>query len=635
MSRTRTATAADTRPIFISYRRDDTSGYAGRLADDLAEMFGDEHVFRDVIKIEPGRDYVEVIDAALDSCSAMVVVIGREWVGSADATGRRRLDNPEDVLRLEVTAALERDTLVIPVLVEDAPMPGPDHLPEPLHGLSRRQAIKLTDTHWDLDLARLATAIESAPGAPSRRRPSSSSKWGGIPRPVLAAAGVVVVLALVVLGAALFTGDGSGPQRMTGSFNIAVADFESLDANGDVVASGAASQLSTRFRRLLELDVRAIDGGQEVQHQGIGRLRGASVDERADAAERVGRDIGADVVVYGVLQSDSGASVLTPEFYLTDRLLFDSSEVVGHHLLGSPIAVPGDAQRTAVQNQLLDQLGARSRILAESIVALGYSSVDNHPAAFDRLTAAEQLPGWLPEQGKEVLYLLLGNAAGKVGRLFDAERSYDRALALSPDYSRASLGKAEVIYHRARGDCVSDEVDVAGLQRSLEIYGNARSGRLPAGAEVPAKAAMGEGRVFVCLSQSLNADRWADAESRLLQVIQAYGGRNVRLRELAAEAHAELGLVYRPSGLDEPGARDKYLRAADEYETAIKLYQETARRRDRQALFYSQLDYLYTRVPDLARADAAHANAIRLAPDPIAAQLYQEAHDKDRARKAS
>jgi len=630
----RTATATDTRPIFISYRRDDTSGYAGRLADDLAELFGEKHVFRDVIKIEPGRDYVEVIDAALDSCAAMVVVIGREWVNSLDDTGRRRLDNPGDMLRLEVTAALKRNTLVIPVLVEDAGMPRTDELPEPLHGLSRRQAIELSDTNWDHDLARLATAIESAPGAPMRRRPSSGTRWPNVPTPALAAAGVVVVLALAVVGVALLLGDGNGPQRMSGSFNIAVADFEALDNQGDVVSSSAASQLSTRFRRLLELDVKAIDGGREVQHQGIGRLRGGTVDERAAAAEGVAREIGADVVVYGVLQSDGGASVLMPEFYVADRLLSDSSEVVGHHLLGSSISVPGDAQRTAVQNQLLDQLGARSRVLAEALVALGYASVDDFPAALAHLTAAEQLPGWAPEQGKEVLYLLLGNAAGRVGRLADAERHYDRSLVLSPDYSRASLGKAEVVYHGARGDCVST-ADAAGLQRSLGLYGVARSGRLPAGAEVPAKAAMGEGRVLACLSQSLLADRWAEAEARFLQVIQAYGGRNVRVRELAAEAHAELGWVYRPFGPDDPGARDKYLRAADEYEAAIKLYQETGRRRNRQAFFFSQLGYLLTRAGDATGASEAHTTAIRLAPDSVMAERYRQAQEQDRTVRPS
>jgi tetratricopeptide (TPR) repeat protein len=624
------AAPAGTRPIFISYRRDDTSGYAGRLHDDLSDLFGPQGVFRDVVRIDPGKDFLQVIGDALESCAVMVVVIGREWLSSVDQAGQRRLDNPDDVLRLEVHAALQRDTMVIPVLVEKAAMPTATQLPEALRGLARRQAIELTDVNWDHDLARLAAAIEAIPGAPARRRPKTVGRKK-LPARALAAVGGVLALILVVTGIRLISRGDAPVEPMTGRFNIAVAEFTQVDAAGDLVASSTASLLAKRFDRLVDQDVKAIDGGREVQHRLIGRLSGTDPEQRAAAAEEAAEELAADIVVYGVLQSDASSSVLTPEFYVTDRLLFDASEVVGHHQLGSPIRSPGDAERLTVQNQLLDQLAARSQVLAEATVALGSYSLGDFASALNHLLVAEQQPGWADEDGKEVLYLLLGNAAGKVGRLDDAEAYYDRALALRPDYSRASLGKAETIYHRAKGACEQGQIDADGLGRSLEVYAAARAGRLPAGAEVPAVAAFGEGRVLLCLSQALAGDRWGEAEVRFRQVIDAYGGRNPRLAELAAEAHANLGFIYRPAGPDEPGARDQYLRAAGEYQEAIALYQASNRSHDRQALYFSQLGYLFYRLGDVARADAAYADAIRLAPDPETAQEYQEDQMQDKS----
>lgn len=618
----RAAAAVDTKPIFISYRRDDTSGYAGRLQDDLAELFGDDLVFRDVVKIEPGRDFLEVIGDALQSCAAMIVVIGREWVGSVDETGRRRLDNPADVLRLEVTAALERKTLVIPVLVEKAEMPRPQELPEALRPLTRRQAIELTDASWDHDVGRLAAAITAATGTPTRPRRGVRSRRTLPRRPLIAVAAVVALL-VVAQAVRLLAADGGGPEPMTGRLNIAVAEFAQLDTHGDLVKSSTSTRLAKSFDRLLDQELKAVDGGREVQHRLIGRLNDADADRRAAAAERAGGSIAADIVVYGVLQSDTSGSVLMPELYITDRLLFDAGEVVGYHQLGSPIRSPGDAQRLAVQNQLLDQLAARIQVLAEATVALRYYSVEDYATAFSHLAVAEQRPGWAPEDGKEVLYLLLGNVAGKLGRLAEAKAYYDRALDLRPDYSRASLGKAEVIYHGARGDCEQGHIDAAGLRHSLDLYGEARRGRLPAGAEVPAKAAFGEGRVLMCLSQALDADRWSEAEERFLQVVRAYGAGDERVRELAAEAHANLGFVYRPWGPDEPGARDKYLRAAGEYTKAITLYQQAGKNQARQATFYSELGYVLTQAQDRPAAAAAYANAIRLAPDPQTADRYR------------
>ncbi len=146
--------------IFISYRREESAGHAGRIYDRLRERFGRGRVFMDVSAIEPGVDFVEAIDRAVGSCAVLLVIIGRRWLDCTDAAGRRRLDDPKDFIRLEVGTALRRNIRVVPVLVQDAAMPGEGDLPDDLKLLARRNAIEINDTHWDSDLAQLVETLE-------------------------------------------------------------------------------------------------------------------------------------------------------------------------------------------------------------------------------------------------------------------------------------------------------------------------------------------------------------------------------------------------------------------------------------------------------------------------------------------
>src|SRR5688572_31262890 len=98
--------------IFVSYRREDSAGHAGRLFDRLVEQFGRERIFMDIDTIEPGEDFVTVIENAVSSCDILIAVIGRNWL-TAGGTGTGRLDNPNDFVRIEIAAALRRDIRVI------------------------------------------------------------------------------------------------------------------------------------------------------------------------------------------------------------------------------------------------------------------------------------------------------------------------------------------------------------------------------------------------------------------------------------------------------------------------------------------------------------------------------------------
>jgi TIR domain-containing protein len=185
--------------IFISYRRGDTAGHAGRLSDGLTAQFGEGTVFMDLEAIMPGVDYEERIRQAVGSCDVALILIGDEWLTMTTADGGRRIDDPGDFVRLEVASALARDDLeVVPVLVEEAEMPSPRELPDDIARLSRINAIELTDQRWRYDLGRLVDAIRPALGettAARRRWPA----WWKIAGPVAAVA-VAAAAVLAVTG---------------------------------------------------------------------------------------------------------------------------------------------------------------------------------------------------------------------------------------------------------------------------------------------------------------------------------------------------------------------------------------------------------------------------------------------------
>ena len=142
--------------IFISYRRDDTGGHAGRLNDRLRDYYGPSRIFRDVETIEAGHDFVEAINSALASCEIQLVVIGPDWTSLRDASGTRRLDITGDFVRIEVAAGLSRKKVrVIPVLVSGASMPSADELPEELKDLTKRKSVSLRSDRFADDYGHL------------------------------------------------------------------------------------------------------------------------------------------------------------------------------------------------------------------------------------------------------------------------------------------------------------------------------------------------------------------------------------------------------------------------------------------------------------------------------------------------
>ena len=159
--------------IFISYRREDAAYPAGWLFDRLAERFGNEQIFKDVDSIELGDDFVEVIGEAVGASDVLLAFIGDRWLTVTDEHGGRRLDDPNDFVRIEIEAALQRKVRVIPILVEGASMPHEEQLPPSLAPLARRHALELSPARFSSDTSRLLRVLEStlAEPAPSAETP--------------------------------------------------------------------------------------------------------------------------------------------------------------------------------------------------------------------------------------------------------------------------------------------------------------------------------------------------------------------------------------------------------------------------------------------------------------------------------
>jgi len=161
--------------IFINYRRQDSSASAGRLMDRLVERFGRSHVFFDVDVIPAGVDYVRYLSEQVARTHAMLVIIGQHWLDSADDIGRRRLDDANDFVRVEIEAALAGNVRLIPVLVDGATMPRPDLLPDALRPLAYRNAIEIRHESFNRDVTYLLDSLSKIIGA-DEREPDSTEK---------------------------------------------------------------------------------------------------------------------------------------------------------------------------------------------------------------------------------------------------------------------------------------------------------------------------------------------------------------------------------------------------------------------------------------------------------------------------
>lgn len=173
--------------IFIAYRRSENVAHAGRLYADLLKSFPKKNIFFDIGTLRGGDEFPEKIEKTIQTCEALIAVIGRNWL-TINKGDTRRIDDPKDFVRREIAAALNRKIVVIPVLVQDATMPTEDDLPDEIKKLAHRSALLLSDHRWDYDVGLLVDCLKGLAPLPLPVKVFPWRKLG------LTAAGIVALV---------------------------------------------------------------------------------------------------------------------------------------------------------------------------------------------------------------------------------------------------------------------------------------------------------------------------------------------------------------------------------------------------------------------------------------------------------
>lgn len=358
--------------VFISYRRNDSDVAAGRLADDLSEIFGRDAIFRDVDRLEAGEDYTKALDHALDSCVALIAVIGPRWSNMTDDVGQRRLEDPKDWVRMEIRRALERGVRVIPVLISAA-MPRETDVPVDLRPLLQRQALELSDRHWRQDIELLVQALERVPGIAERvfapaRAPVVSRRYA------LFAAGVLVILAI---------GAWWGWRHWNAPVSVGMADLSQWVRIRDSGPEGSVAGLAV---------VTAMEASLAQQRRPV-TLSARYLYEKAKTVDRFGRDMeGATMAAALYVAETFGAP---PE----DRWPYIASSrglpkgVTWKDLDEAAARFRARTFRLSRYEDIPQQLTHGRPVLAEVKVTDGWMSAEAAKTGLIRLSDKEQLQG--------------------------------------------------------------------------------------------------------------------------------------------------------------------------------------------------------------------------------------------------
>lgn len=399
----------------------------------------------------------------------------------------------------------------------------------------------------------------------------------------------IALILLPSIGIAILlylTWQSSTPERMSGDFRIAVAGFavkgnqtSDIQNLGNDLSSGAYQNIEEAFSEL-NLDFPVTIWGPDK----VGDVTGDTSIERAESAANIANKIEADLIIYGLIDATHPIWTVTPEFYITDENLFDAQELTGQHEVGTPFTVIGQGS-VVTRIEVSNQLTMRTKLLSQITIGLSYYATHNFEDALVYFQVSEQDESWNSIGGKEVLYILIGNAAGKSGQLNLAETAYLQALDIDLDYSRAYAGLAGIYYLQALEPFAQSkeptDTDIDLISFSIKTFQKAiNASHQPPLADIPTKVHFGLGQCYFMQVYSGHAESFNPAIEEFQAVIADYGdGTNPRIRLLAAEAHGRLGLIY--ALLENP------VLAVDEYQTAIsllddyperqQLYQERAR----------------------------------------------------------
>lgn len=403
---------------------------------------------------------------------------------------------------------------------------------------------------------------------------------------------IILLLAVLGVGAGLyFALRPYQPEVMSGDFRIAIASFYVKGSNPQ---KQVGYDLADTVRQRMEQDLKEINPELVIPIWGperVGTIRGDTIDERARQAAKIASQIHADMVVYGVIDTDQDNWQVLPEFYISAENFYEAREVVGQNDLGSPIKIAG-IYNTVWRYEFGKQMFARGKALSVMSVGLGYFALHQYDKALASFQTGQDIPDWNDNQGKKVLYTMTAFAAGKVGEAraqdkqpVEAEKNFDlaehllkEAIAMDAEYSRPYIGLANLNYMRALQQFnVSNnpqDIDIKRLQECYVYLDKAQAAtNKPPQADAETKIHFARGQCLMMDVYSRHTKNLAPAIQEFEQVIRDFGdGANPRIQELAAEAHGRLALIDWWLGKNDL--------AVQEYDTAASLLPDYPDRRD-------------------------------------------------------
>ncbi|MEA2972591.1 MAG: hypothetical protein QOG82_1049 [Actinomycetota bacterium] len=444
---------------------------------------------------------------------------------------------------------------------------------------------------------------------------------------------ILTVVSIVGLVSGWLRDDPSPPlPRLSGDLNVAVAPFERLDTAGVPSPSEEGADLADSVAETMAAELDAVNAlepaGSQLDIEVLPpsrtlRIEGASAAARAAAASALATRVNADLIVYGTITADG--TVFRPEILFSSRKLAGALELVGQYNLGSPVETRVDpATNATARAELRAVVTGRVQSLAQFLVGLNAFAAGQYQVARDHFAAAEASPAWPATDGKEIVYLFLGNTALKLDDIDGADREYQRGLALAPDFARLRFGAAQVQFQRGSGraGCSSGTVDEGLLRQSIAGYTTLQQqSELPPEAFLGPKSDFAISQVEICLVQAGLEQDLTPARDRLTRVIAAYeAGTADALLELAAESHALLGFLALP-GAGAASAPAAYAGSIGEYRAAIALTRDPQRR----AVLWGLVAGPLQKSGDIDGARSAYDEAIRLTTDATARSSYEAA----------
>jgi tetratricopeptide (TPR) repeat protein len=301
--------------------------------------------------------------------------------------------------------------------------------------------------------------------------------------PLVPALVIVLLLIGVLAGAAaIFV----GPGEMTGLFNVAVAEFGQLDANGQVHSSQDGLLLSRWIYRGLQDEYESLprEFAAQLWHDSldltqkrarIGIVSGRTPDERQQMAMKLADRINARVIIYGNLDVDQSPASFIPEFYVSP-LSGQADEIIGAHQLGTPITLelPIDLRDPADGLSLNATLSTRSAVLIQFTIGLMYDLANQPQKALGVFQAmTDPGLGWQDAEGKEILYLFIGRELHLLKREDEAIAAYQTALGINPNYARAYIGLGNIHYERAKRSTTDERLALDELAQAIGEYRDA------------------------------------------------------------------------------------------------------------------------------------------------------------------